>query len=100
MFGRDSVLNTKFDIDWTVIKERKRRLISRNNQHENSKRIPYQYKVGDKILIRNSWKAKYASSPYDGPYECTSVYDNGTLRYRKGVVEHVINIRNVTPYYE
>ena len=100
VFGRDSVMNVQCQIDWTAIKERKRKLINSNNAKENAKRTPYTYHVGDKILVKQEWKAKYADSPYKGPYEITKVSTNGTVRYQKGSVEDVINIRNITPYYE
>ena len=100
VFGRDSMLNIQHQIDWSAIKERKRKIIQKNNQAENAKRSPHTYSVGDKILVKSSWRAKYATSPYDGPYEVTAVSRNGTLRYLKGVVERVINIRNVKPFYE
>jgi hypothetical protein len=34
VFGRDAVLNTKFETDWKLMKERKQKLISYNNQQE------------------------------------------------------------------
>jgi len=50
VFGRDAMLNVKFESDLQIIKQRKHRIIHQNNQKENSKRIPHQYKVGDKVL--------------------------------------------------
>jgi len=49
VFGQNAMLNVKFEADWQLIKQRKQRIIYQNNQRENSKRIPYQYKVGDKV---------------------------------------------------
>lgn len=95
VFGRESVLNIQFDANWTATRARKARTIKQNNAKENSKRIPYQYNIGDKILVKKEWKAKYADSPYEGPYTVTRVSTNGTLRYQKGSVDDVINIRNV-----
>jgi hypothetical protein len=34
---------------------------------------------------------------YDGPYEIIAVYDNGTIRIRKGAVLETVNIRIVHP---
>ena len=70
------------------------------NTTENKKRRQHEYHKGDKILIKNEMKSKYADDPYSGPYEIVRVNRNGTLRYRKGAVTDVINIRNCTPYYE
>jgi hypothetical protein len=42
-FGRDMILNVQHLTNWTAIKKHKQQLILKNNQLENSKRIPYQY---------------------------------------------------------
>ena len=44
VFGRDMVLNVQHLTDWTVIKAHKQQIICKNNQIENSKQIPYNYK--------------------------------------------------------
>ena len=100
VFGRDAILNVQCDVDWTAIKASKQKLIKKNTERENSSRKTYQYHVGDKILVKQGWGAKYAKAPYKGPYQVTRVNTNGTLRYLRGVVDDVINIRNVKPYYE
>ena len=50
VFGRDAMLNVKFEANWHLIKQRKQRRIHENNLRENNKRIPHQYKAGDKVL--------------------------------------------------
>lgn len=82
------------------IKQRKQRIINQNNQKENSKRIPHEYQVNDLILVKNYSKSKYGQAPYVGPYPIVQVNDNGTLRYSKGAVSDVVNIRNATPYIQ
>jgi hypothetical protein len=46
VFGRDAILNTKFDANWKLIRERKQRVINENNRKENLKRTPHKYQVG------------------------------------------------------
>ena len=41
VFGRDAILNTKFEANWKLIKERKQKLIQQNNLKENNKRIEH-----------------------------------------------------------
>ena len=43
--------------------------IIRSFQIENKKRIPHNYRVGDKVLYRVEWVSKYNENPYDGPYK-------------------------------
>ena len=54
--------------------------------------------MDDQILVSNYSKAKYGQAAYIGTYPIVKVNDNGTLRYRRGAVTDVVNIRNVTPY--
>jgi hypothetical protein len=37
VFGRDAILNVHFEADWNQIKNRKQKLINKNNIKENSK---------------------------------------------------------------
>jgi len=53
IFGMDLILHVQHLIDWTVIKTCKQQLIHKNKQIENSKRIPYQYQVGDLVMLEN-----------------------------------------------
>lgn len=100
VFGRDHLLNTKFEADWAYIRDRKQRIIRQNNINENSKRIPHQYHVGDKVLLHlGDVKTKF-DPQYDGPHEVVNVYDNGTIRIRNGAVLETVNIRIVHPYRE
>lgn len=69
VFGRDAIMNIKFEADWNLIRERKQKMIRKNNEAENAKRIEHIYKIGDKILYRLDEKAKYGSNPYEGPYK-------------------------------
>jgi hypothetical protein len=40
VFGRDAILNVKFDANWKLIYECKQRAINENNRKENLKRTP------------------------------------------------------------
>ena len=53
------ILNTQYLADWTAIKACKQQLIHKNNIIENVKRIPHQYKVGDKVMLENHSANKY-----------------------------------------
>jgi hypothetical protein len=37
---------------------------------------------------------------YEGPYEISQVNDNGTIRFQKGIVNDVVNIRRIKPFPE
>ena len=100
VFGRDAILNTKFEADWKMIRDRKQRVIEENNIRENLKRIPHRYRVGDKALYRNDSLDKFSTDAYDGPFEIVQVNDNGTVRLRMDKVTDTVNIRLLKPYKE
>ena len=72
-------------------------MINKSNQRGNYKRIPYEYKQGDQVLIRKGSENKY-ETPFTGPYIILMVNDNGTVKLQKGAVTDSINIRRLTPY--
>ena len=99
VFDHDSILNTRHEADWQLIKTRKQSLINKGNAHENNKRLTHAYKPGDQVLLKNAWKTKYNNQAYIGPYTITAVNkNNGTVNTRKGKVTDTYNIRNITPY--
>ncbi len=53
IYGRDMLFDIPFIADWCKIGDRWQLLINRGNQRENAKRIDYDYKVGDKVLVIN-----------------------------------------------
>jgi hypothetical protein len=66
VFGRDAILNIKFEADWQYIKRRKQKLIHENNKRENAKRIPHVYKTRDKVMydITGKTLSKYDGNPF------------------------------------
>jgi len=102
VFGRDAIMNVKFQADWKYIQDRKQQMINYNNKRENRKRIPHTYSTGDKVLldVRGVTKSKYGSNPFEGPYVVQGVNDNGTVILKMGSIIDTVNIRNVKPYRE
>ena len=98
VFGRDALLKTKFEADWSLIRAHKQKLIRKNNERENKKRVPHTYHVGDKVLLKTAWTAKFDGTPYSGPYTIRRVNTNGTVVLKQGAVLETINMRNIKPY--
>jgi hypothetical protein len=100
VFGRDAILNTKFEANWNVIRAQKQKMIQKNNQKMNSKRISHEYKATDKVLcVGKPTLSKFCNSPWEGPYEIVNVNNNGTVRLKKGVIIETINIWQIKPYH-
>ena len=100
VFGRDAIMNVKFQADWNYIKDRKQKVIKQNNRKENRKRIAHTYAVGDKVLYKAREESKYAKNPYEGPYTVLQVNNNGTLLIQTKKYQENINIRLLKPFKE
>ena len=61
VFGRDMILNIQHEANWKYIRDRKQKLINKNNQNENSRRIPHEYKTGDLVLLKRGTENKMES---------------------------------------
>ena len=100
VFGRDAILNIKFEADWNYIRARKQEIIAKNNARENKSRLSHAYHVGDKVLYVNDRKAKFGEDPWKGPFIIRKVNDNGTVRLKMGAATDTVNIRLIKPCRE
>ena len=99
VFGRDAILNTQFKANWKYIKDRKQKLIAKNNKRENSKQVPHKYRVGDKVLYKIPVSRKFGEPKWVGPYPLTTILDNSTVRMQRSAVNKQVNIRSIKPYF-
>jgi hypothetical protein len=85
VFGRDMIHHIAFRANWDQIQKRKQDIINKSNQKENKKKslIPYEYKVGDQVLVETPRIPKKLSTPRTGPYPVTNVYKDGTIRIQE-----------------
>ena len=101
IFGRDILFNIPYIADWNKIGDHRQRQTDHNTERENKSRRDYDYKVGDKVLIRKDGILRKSESRYDSdPWTITSVHTNGTIRVEHGSKSERINIRRVMPYFE
>ena len=85
VFGRDMLLDIKHTANWHNTHHRRQVRMDKNNINENLKRLSYNYKVGDKILILKTYlqKQRKLAQPYEGPYTIVEIFTNGTVKYEK-----------------
>ncbi len=94
IFGRDMLFNIPFIADWQKIGEHRQGLTDLNNARENKGRIDYDYKVGQKLLLRKEGILRNAESRWHKkPWLITSVHTNGTITVQCGYKIDRINIR-------
>jgi hypothetical protein len=69
-----------FIADLQKIGEYRQQPTDLNNAHENKGRIDYDYKVGQKVLLRKEGILRYAEPRWHKkPWLITSVHTNGTI---------------------
>jgi hypothetical protein len=76
-----------------------KKLTDLNNACENKGRFDYDYKVGQKVLLRNEGILRNAESRWHKkPRLITSVHMNGTITVQCGNKIERMNIRRVKPF--
>jgi len=100
IFGRHMLFDIPYIADWNKIGDYRQRQTDLNTARENKQRVDYDYKVGDRVLIRKDGILRKTESRYDSePWTITSVHTNGTIRVERGTKSERINIRRVVPYF-
>jgi hypothetical protein len=90
-----------FIADWQKIREHRQRLTNLNNARENKGRMDYDYKVGQKVLIRKEGILRNAESRWHKyPLLITSVHTNGTITVQRRNKIERMNIQRVKPFEE
>jgi hypothetical protein len=82
----------------TGIEYKKQDIINKSNQKEKKSLIPYEYNVGDQVLLETPGILRELSTPCTGSYPVTNVNKNGTIRIQKEIVSERVNIRRITPF--
>ncbi len=96
IFGRDMLFNVA---DWHKIGERRQSLTDCGNHCKSAKRIDYDYKVGDKVLVINEGILRKAESAYGKePWTITTVHTNGTIRIQCRTKREQLSIRRIEPF--
>jgi hypothetical protein len=100
-FGQDMLFDIPFIADWKIVGEHRQRLTDLNTARENKGRIDYDYKVGQKILVRNKGILCKAQSIWQkDPWTITTVHMNGTITIQRGNKLERLNIRRVKLFEE
>ena len=101
IFGRDMLFDIPFLADWNKIGDYRQHQTDLNTERENKSRIDYDYKVGDKVLVRKDGILRKTESRYNSdPWTITTVHTNGTIRVQRGSKSERLNIRRVIPFFE
>ncbi len=86
-----------FVADWKQIGDYRQHQTDCRNKCENNICVDYDYKVGDKILIRKDGILCKESIWKKEPWTITTVHTNGTIRIQCGTKSERINNRSTKP---
>ena len=100
VFGRDMLFDIPYLADWVTIGRRRQEQVDKSNTLENKRRLDYDYKVNDKVLIIKKGIIRKVEDPNEGPYTITQVHTNGTVRIQRGAISERLHIRRLHPYVE
>jgi hypothetical protein len=101
IFGRDMLFDILFIADWQKIGKLRKRLTDLTNACENEGRIDYDYKVGQKVLLRKEGILHNTESRWHKkPLLITSVYTNGTITVQHRNKINRWNIRRIKLFDE
>jgi hypothetical protein len=84
-FGRNILFDLSFTTNYSELKNQRQKVSDLNVDHENSKRMTYDYKVNDLILFDCGTFQRKLVSKRDGFHQVVRVYSNVTLKICKGI---------------
>jgi hypothetical protein len=96
------LFDVPFIADWQFIGEPRQHLTNLNNAHENKGRIDYDYKVGQKVLLRKEDILHNAESRWHKrpSWLIMSVHTNRTITVQRRNKIDRMNIWRVKPFEE
>ncbi len=101
IFGQDTLFDIPFIADWKKIEEHRQQLTNLNNARESKGRIDYDYKVGQKVLLRKEGILSNAEFRWHKkPWLITSVHMSITITVQRGNKIDRMNIGKVKPFKE
>ena len=99
IFGRDMLFDIPFLADWKKIGDHRQCQTDLNIECKNRSRHDWDYKVGDKVLLRKDGILRKSESWYEcDPWTIITVHTNGTIRVQRGTKSEQLNFRRVTPF--
>ena len=68
---------------------------------KTKKRMDFDYKIGDKILIVKDGILRKAESPKQkAPWTIRTVHTNGSIKVTCGTKSECLNVRRIEPFFE
>ena len=95
------LFDVSFRANWNKIERHRQHQTDRNTAHEINTEVEWDYKIGDKVLLKNDGILHKSESFYESdPWTITTVHADGTIRVQHGTKSERLNFRRVTPYFD
>ena len=101
-FRRDMFLRIPLFADVKTLADLRQMQVDRRLMKVNAKRVQHDYAVGERVLVRKSYRVGNKLRPRaEGPFQILRVHTNGTITIlRPRGIHERINIRRMKPYRE
>ncbi len=101
IFGQDMLFDIPFIDDGEKIGDYMQCQTDLNTARKNSTQVDYDYKVGNKVLLRQDGILCKAESSYiKKPWTITTFHTNGIIRIQCGTKLKRLNIQRIDPFPE
>jgi hypothetical protein len=99
IFGQDMLFDIPFVAEWDTIGDYRQCQTNLNTSRKNIMQVDYDYKAGDKVLVKQDGILRKSESPYSKKqWAITTIHTNRTVRIQYGTKSERINIWRGTPY--
>jgi hypothetical protein len=100
IFRRDMLFGIPFIANWNKIGDYRQRQTNLNTAHKNSTQVDYDYKVEDKVQLRQDSILRKAESPYrKKTWTVTTFHMNGTIRIQCKTKSEQLHNSESNPIY-
>jgi hypothetical protein len=101
IFGCNMLFDIPFITDWNKIGDYRQHQTDLNTACKNSKRVDYDYIIGNKALLTQEGILCKAESPCSKePWTIMAIHTNGTIWIQRRTQSERLNIWRVTPFVD
>ena len=100
VFGRYMLFNLASVVYWRVVTAAKQHQVDIDNVMETAKRVTHDYSIGDQVYVEMTGIYRKLGYRKQVPYIITEVFTNSTVRFQRGKVNEIINVRQLNSHFD
>lgn len=98
VFQRDMLLDIPVLCDILTLTKHRQAVIDHRLLKANAKRIAHEFRVGDKVYLKNFARASKLDKIRIGPYPILQVHTNNTVTLDRNPIHERVSIRHLIPF--